>query len=623
MLAHLADVSIRSIFLALVAALALLGVPGRRTAALQHAIWAAVMCGMLALFAFGQALPRLPLHVLRSATEPAALPTVFPLPLADSNSVTVRPGATQPRTIAAKDVALYAYSAIAFAFLAQFVTGMFLVRRLAASGRTNSDAAMNGIYESDRVSVPVTVNWLRPRILLPLEWRQWGRDKLDAVLAHERAHVRRRDALIAALAGLNRSLLWFHPLAWMLERKLALLAEQACDEACVAQLGGREQYARLLLDMAAVVDRSQGRLRRHALTMAAGSHIRSRIDAILTEGRTFSRGLSGKARAAIVLCGVPLVFSAGAIELAFGPAVQMTRAQTTPVPKFDQVSIKPCAEGDGAGRSGRGGGKGRGIPASPPGELFINCMTVWELVGHSVTETAPLLNDFGGPFEAKRVTGGPSWIYTDRYTIDAKSSDPAANVPGPGGNANFKLLSGPMLVALLEDRFQLKFRRVTDQVPVYSLTVASGGFKLQPAKPGDCTPHDPDPPLFLPKNPPPGQKPLCINHGGWEGPNWTIDSNSQPIGMLARMLSGMVSDRPVIDNTAITGLYSFHLAFAHDANAPGSLPPGMNPFAEPSNIERAPSLPDALEQQLGLHIAAEQGPREVIVIDSAQRPSSD
>jgi uncharacterized protein (TIGR03435 family) len=47
----------------------------------------------------------------------------------------------------------------------------------------------------------------------------------------------------------------------------------------------------------------------------------------------------------------------------------------------------------------------------------------------------------------------------------------------------------------------------------------------------------------------------------------------------------------------------------------------MNPFAEPSNIPLAPSLPIALEQQLGLHIAAEQGPREIIVIDSATRPS--
>lgn len=225
MLAHLTDVSIRSVFLAALAGLALLMLRNRRTAALQHAIWTAVLCGMLALFAFGQALPRLPLHVLRSATVPVPLPAAAPLPLADSHSAPLHPGALQHRTIAAKDVALYAWGLIALAFLARFVTGMFLVRRLAESGRPISGAGVNGIYESDRVSIPVTVKWLRPRILLPLEWTQWNRDKLDAVLAHETAHVRRRDALIAALAGVNRSLFWFHPLAWMLERKLTLLAK--------------------------------------------------------------------------------------------------------------------------------------------------------------------------------------------------------------------------------------------------------------------------------------------------------------------------------------------------------------------------------------------------------------
>jgi hypothetical protein len=70
------------------------------------------------------------------------------------------------------------------------------------------------------------VGWLRPRVLLPLEWREWDRNKLDAVLAHEGAHVRRRDGLIAALAAVNRCVFWFHPLAWMLERKLALLASR-------------------------------------------------------------------------------------------------------------------------------------------------------------------------------------------------------------------------------------------------------------------------------------------------------------------------------------------------------------------------------------------------------------
>jgi uncharacterized protein (TIGR03435 family) len=250
-------------------------------------------------------------------------------------------------------------------------------------------------------------------------------------------------------------------------------------------------------------------------------------------------------------------------------------------------------------------------------------MTVWELVGHSVTETAPLLNDFGGPFEAKRVGGGPAWIYTDYYTVDAKSSDPAANVPGPRGNADFKLLSGPMLVTLLEERFQLKFRRVTEEVPVYSLTVASGGSKLKPAKAGDCIPHEPGTPVLMPGTLAAGQIPSCVQHGGWEGPNWTIDAASQGIGALVALLAGMASDRPVIDNTGIKGLFTFHLSFAHDANAPGSFPPGMNPFAEPSNIPLAPSLPIALEQQLGLHIAAGQGPRELIVIDSAERPSTE
>src|SRR4029077_20503836 len=120
----------------------------------------------------------------------------------------------------------------------------------------------------------------------------WDGVKLDAVLEHEGAHARRRDGLAAAFAGVNRCLFWFHPVAWWLERRLGLLAELACDEACVAATGDRVRYAQLLLEMADVVDGSQGRLRQHALSMAARSHIHRRIDSILEDGRTFSRGLS-------------------------------------------------------------------------------------------------------------------------------------------------------------------------------------------------------------------------------------------------------------------------------------------------------------------------------------------
>ena len=419
MVSHLADVSIRSLLPALAAVVVLWILRGRRTAALQHAVRAAVVCGMLALLAFGAALPRLTLRVL---DRPATTQTAVSLPPADGllvtqTSQTPVPVAAKTRhPIEWKDVLLYAYFGIAFVFLAHYATGMFFVRKLLKNARLLPIAGKKHVYESEAIVVPVTVGWMRPRILLPLEWREWEGEKLDAVLAHEGAHVRRHDALVAALAGANRCLFWFHPLAWLLERKLALLAEQACDEACVAALGDRERYAHLLLEMARVVDVSQGRLGRHALTMAAGSHIRQRIDSLLQEGRTFSRGLSRPGWASLMLCGVPVVLGAGAIELDRQPqvlslemphwaapapppvmiaqarpipspvrqAVQIAQVQITP--QFDSVSIKLCESGDGADRASRGGGKGRGIPISPPGELYVNCLSVWELINHYVED---------------------------------------------------------------------------------------------------------------------------------------------------------------------------------------------------------------------------------------------
>lgn len=614
MLAHLADVSVRSLALLIPAALILWLTRRTRSAALQHAVWTAVVCGMLALFAFGQTLPRLPLRIIETsavqttATAPPATPLIL-----DGIGALPSPATKQHRSFEWRTALLFIWASFASFFFVRFATGMILARRLFANSRRTPTP---GVWESARVSVPVTVGWLRPRILLPLEWHTWPSEKLQAVLAHEGAHVRRRDGLISALAGINRSIFWFHPLAWILERKLALLADQACDETSVALLGDRHSYARLLLEMAQIVDRSQGRLQRHALTMAAGSHIAQRIEAILDETRTFSQGLTRRTKTSLLLSAIVLVATAGVVQ-----PVRIAQAQTippaTPAPRFDTVAIKHCEQGDGAGHVGRGGGAGgRGIPMSPPGELLVNCMTLWEMVGHAATESAPLLNDFGGPFEPKRVTGGPPWIYSEYYTINAKSSDPIANVPGPVmGGANMKLLSGPMLLNVLEDRFHVKYRRVTQDVPVYSLEVAPGGFKLQPSQPGDCIPFQGGRPSA------PGPKRYCMNHGGWEGPNWTVDAGSQKMSSLANMLAGMASDRPVLDKTGITGLYTYHLEFAHDANTPGDFPAGMNPFANATpGIPVAPTLATALEQQLGLTLVSETGPRETIVVDSATRP---
>jgi beta-lactamase regulating signal transducer with metallopeptidase domain len=268
MLAHLVDVSIRSLVLALPAAIVLWIAGRNRTAALRHAIWTAVLCGMLALFAFGRALPTFPVRILdpppaSASTGERVLPPVMFEETSEAAPLAA-PAPKIPRSpVDRSAVVTYVYGAIALAFLTRFVTGMFLIRKLRASAVPISCTGTNRQYESDRVTVPVTMGWLRPCILLPLDWRDWPPDKLDAVLAHEGAHVRRHDGLIAALAHVNRCIFWFHPLAWMLEHRLALLAEQACDESAVATLGDCNRYAHFLLEMASLVDGFQGRMRYH------------------------------------------------------------------------------------------------------------------------------------------------------------------------------------------------------------------------------------------------------------------------------------------------------------------------------------------------------------------------
>jgi beta-lactamase regulating signal transducer with metallopeptidase domain len=534
MLVHLADVSIRSLLLALPAAIVLWILRSRRTAALQHAVWVLVVCGMLALFAFGQALPRLPLRILESPTT--SVPAIPPAGFANAplleEALQTKPlpppiAAKTARSIDWMGVVMYGYGAIAFAFLGQFVTGMFLIRKLLATAHYIPSVGANSVYESERIAVPLTVGWLRPRVLLPLEWREWDRNKLDAVLAHEGAHVRRRDGLIAALAAVNRCVFWFHPLAWMLERKLALLAEQACDEYCVAAMGDRQRYAHLLLEMALVVDGSQGRLRRHALTMAAASYIRQRIDSLLQEGRTFSRGLTWTGWAAVTLCGIPLVFGAGAVELNRQPPllslelprwsvpappvlerklsekkpVLLAQKQAAPAPvqaptpqstasaktKFDVASIKPCVLVSGGGPGGPGGrgasgGGGRVGWDTAPGRVNIWCLSVAEILKQAYVSNGndPPINWPGS--DTQLVRGGETWVYSSSYTIEAETDDPMANGPAVGSTPAARMMMGPMLQALLEDRFQLKIHREVEEASMYALTVAKGGLKLNPWK---------------------------------------------------------------------------------------------------------------------------------------------
>ena len=123
---------------------------------------------------------------------------------------------------------------------------------------------------------------------------------------------------------MNRSLYWFNPLAWWLERRLAALAEEACDDAALLALGQRESYAQALLDMAAAVKTGQGRLVWDAMAMAKGKEVRMRIERILDDSRQIPRGLTRSRWLMLVAASLPLIYLSAALR----PVPAAARDQT-------------------------------------------------------------------------------------------------------------------------------------------------------------------------------------------------------------------------------------------------------------------------------------------------------
>lgn len=168
---------------------------------------------------------------------------------------------------------------LACAAWAAVAAGLLLINiwKLAAFTRRLRDARQisPGVYETDRVEVPLVMGYLRPKIYLPSFLRE---EEREYILLHERIHLRRRDYLIKPAAFVITLLHWFNPLVWLAYHLLSEDMERACDEAVLRRMGSgiRKEYSMSLLTLSA------GRSVRSLPTVAFGERgIKYRVMNIL------------------------------------------------------------------------------------------------------------------------------------------------------------------------------------------------------------------------------------------------------------------------------------------------------------------------------------------------------
>jgi bla regulator protein BlaR1 len=131
---------------------------------------------------------------------------------------------------------------------APLVAGLVGLARI--SRRTTPSARVPGAQLSDDLDAPVTWGILRPVLALPRQAEAWPHDHLAAAVAHERAHIARRDWLVHVLVWAVSAAFWFHPLVWWARRALMREAELAADDAVLAHGTRPSVYAALLLSFA-------------------------------------------------------------------------------------------------------------------------------------------------------------------------------------------------------------------------------------------------------------------------------------------------------------------------------------------------------------------------------------
>jgi uncharacterized protein (TIGR03435 family) len=269
------------------------------------------------------------------------------------------------------------------------------------------------------------------------------------------------------------------------------------------------------------------------------------------------------------------VVSASAILVVLPVAAQVVKSDG-PKPQFEVATVRPNTSGEQSASLG----------PRPGGRLIGTNQTVRTLIRNAYN------------LQPYQLVGGPDWMDSDRFDIQAKAAEADLDDKGMMPSQQFML----RLQSLLEDRFRMVARWETRELPVYALVLATPGTlgpKLKAHASGECNTRPGAPP------PPPGTV-NCGTRMNMTGAVAKVTGAGISMTTFARNLGGNTG-RYVIDRTGLDGPYDLELEFTPDQSPDTS----------------GPSLFTALQEQLGLKLDSARAPVEVLVIDRVERPLPD
>jgi GWxTD domain-containing protein len=367
-LLYLSSLSIRSLGLASLAWVAMVTLRVKSSSA-RHAVWTVITGWMLLQIVARPLLPAFPVRILAPAPDAGSgvSALVFP-PLSLPDVRSSKHAFAFPSW---QQIVIGVYAAVALVLLVRMALAYRFTRILLRGSKPITDLTAGRrvrFHESGRISVPMTVGYFTPAVLLPMGWRTWDRVKLQAVIAHEEAHIRRADWAIGLIAGLNCCVFWFHPLAWWLKKELASLAEFACDDTVLRQAGDCRQYAQTLLEITAAMRSVQGRV--IAASMVKESNVQKRLNRILDESRSISANFGRRGWVVLLLGSLPVAYFAWAVQLA--PAQIQVKPQPSKPPanaprvKLAQAQGGPAAPAQPPAPTRPPAQAQQNVPAQPP-----------------------------------------------------------------------------------------------------------------------------------------------------------------------------------------------------------------------------------------------------------------